>query len=456
MKNAFTFFRRAWLVGSVAAACASFSACGDDWELIKNPLHIQGSFDPVFGLPVAYGEITLDSLIGMMSTSNPSIESYITVDENEVLHFHYNFSTSGGFNQTDKKAPATTPVATKDDDWYVYTKDTVISEELPLPFLEGINNEVLDPLATLKPKHVYITITIDATAEAPTDVLPGASLLFDNLAITYKDRYGAVRPLPINNDSINITDLTRTGIHDTIVIDIARLIEDFPSHITVSFRTELSVNTQRVIENFDLMHFIEALDSLEMSNLNYTINTDFDIPFYFSVSGFAKPIDLDLGEGFSSIDLDQYLSELPEGITLDSTAAHLRLAFDNGIPLTLGFTPQFLDGNGMTLPIDVLVFDSIRSAHCVEKELSDGTAYVSDSMVRSVVELRLNKRNLELIKEARTLRLNINIDSFKKQHVAIRPSDKLRIKAYIKLRPGLGFDIPVFDGFDSLGFNNLF
>ena len=46
-----------------------FSSCirNEDLELLRHPIHVQGEVDPYFGVPIAYGELTLNDIYEMLN-----------------------------------------------------------------------------------------------------------------------------------------------------------------------------------------------------------------------------------------------------------------------------------------------------------------------------------------------------------------------------------------------------
>ena len=52
-------------------AVLALSACmrDEDWKLLQRPIHLQGHVDPSYGVPVAYGKMTFNDILGMLSST---------------------------------------------------------------------------------------------------------------------------------------------------------------------------------------------------------------------------------------------------------------------------------------------------------------------------------------------------------------------------------------------------
>ena len=76
----------------LAVSVLTLASCirSEEWELLRHPVHVQGTLDPTFGTPIAYGQVTINDVMHMFNGSYTGLLD----PENDVLTI--NFEAEGG------------------------------------------------------------------------------------------------------------------------------------------------------------------------------------------------------------------------------------------------------------------------------------------------------------------------------------------------------------------------
>ncbi len=440
------------------AGTATMTSCGldDAMDLLKHPVYVQGEVDPQFGVPLAKGEVTIDEMLGMFSSS---YDGMLNMDSNTItIMFDAGVKDSiiarsliGGGEET---APAARPhkrggVATKD---VLLSQDTVISYGVDITIFDEVGDIDLSD-SNIQINHIWLTFDASVVGDCPSTLRPKisqyVSAQFDSLVITYIDHDGIQHTFDgtptLNLDFENV--LAEQNLHIPN-IDVAPIINSMPRHIDASFRFRFNVDESVFGDLSDVAHFNELLDSIGLTKLVYTADVHVEMPFDISIKKLPYDFELDLGEeGLSSLNLQSTLDSIAEGLDVNLDEAKLTLNFDNGIPFDMRLMAIFIDEYG--LPMGVEFFkDTILAADVALA--SDGSgAYVSAAPKHSKVQIALDAERLEQLSKARKINFHLELASSARNAngdlvpVRIQRDDKLRIKMYAVVHPSVTANIPV-------------
>lgn len=422
---------------TIVLVCAALASClrSDDLEILRHPIHVTGSLNPQYGIPVATGEMNINDILSHLSAEYQGL----LVEDEEVVTIAYETMMSDtiyAFSQIPDVAPM--PRNTTKDGSMWFSKDTVITDTIDIDFFNDVEFS-----GQLNIEHIWLDLAVTAYGQCPESVRPYVKASFDNLVVSYDDHNGVHKPFnAVSVNPIEITDINEGFSHEFQQVDVADMANDMPRRIYTSYRMRFSVSSEFIASAISSMYFGEILDSLRMSKLIYAADMAVTIPMSVQFDNLNYSYDLDLGDGLSSVNLDSIANSIAEGISVDIDTSILRLALDNGIPMEFTLGATLVDGNGNNL-LEVFNNRTIASAATVP-DPQDNNRFMAGESVRTVVEKKLTADELALLDDAKSLHLTLRIDTQNK-HVTIRRSDFLKIKAYLQVRPTVDIDIAVTD-----------
>lgn len=440
--------KKTMLFAAVLFVFGVFTSClrDDDLELLRHPIHVTGSASPQFGIPVATGEMDINSLL-----SNLNSEFSGVLDSNSsVLTLSYSASggdtiKAGTFVGMTSPAPhmnyAVPKGSSAKDDYTWFPKDTIFTDTIDIDFFNGID---LDINGRIDIEHIWVNLGARVFGRTSPYYQQFVKGQLDRLVIQYEDYNGTtntfndfvIAPIEFNN----ITDTTERYFDS---VDVASIVNDMPRKIITSFRFRMYIRSDLldsiVIKNIP---YETVLDSLRMTELIYNGDLKVTMPLSVQLNNFAYSYSLDLGEGLSSVNLDSIVSSISEGINVDMNQSRVRLVFQNGIPLKFIMNAHMANATGF--PIISLFNNSTIAAANLGSNPDNTSQFIAISDKETTIEVVLNENDLKKLGDARTLRLNFTLDSEGK-HVCIRRSDFLKIKAYLIINPDVNVDISVTD-----------
>lgn len=441
--------KKSVLFAAVGAALMLMTSCikDDDLELLRHPIHVQGSVSPVFGVPLASGEMTLNDLLSNMSNT---FSGYID-DTATIITFLYEDSLSGTTGSTSKYIPKRPLTEAKTGTWL--TKDTVIEQAVPIDFFDQV--QFLDELEV---GHLWVDLQVGVRGTYQND---DASLndklrvAFKHVKLKYTDYRGTVRDfLPEDFlDSVGFEQLANWHYKSYDTVDMASTINNRPKQIVVSMTMSLSLNTS-VINSTSIQDstLLQIINKVKMMQLDYKARVKVRMPFQVSLKKIYYDYTLDIGDGMASINFDSILNSINEGLHADVTGAEFTLAVRNGIPLNLSMQAHFLNENdnyitslfsgGDTIvehaPLQVLEYDALGRPYIYK---ANGMTDVQNLTVK------LRKSKLEQIKRAKKLKVGVSMTSPKINNknviVAVHRTDKMAMKAIMKVSPTVNADIAI-------------
>ena len=224
-------------------------------------------------------------------------------------------------------------------------------------------------------------------------------------------------------------------------MDVAPIFNAYPSEVKASFRMTLHVSPEIVDAGIMDVYFIQALDSLHLTSLEYNVNAGLVIPLSLKVPSLPFSYPLSLGDGHRDFHFDSIVKKIHDSLHVDVKDFQFRLAFDNSIPVEFGLEADFLDADSVLVTSLLLNTNTIAAAQVDPNDMPG----VAIAPTHTDFIATITDEQLDIINQARILQLRLHLRTANGEHVAIKRDDFLRVKAYIQVQPDISFDIPVVD-----------
>lgn len=425
----------------LAAVAVLFSSCRpEDLELLKHPIHIQGSVTPTYGVPIGNAEVTLNELLDMLSASNDQIGDLID-PESDIIVLNYSAQMADTINAVSgkgRKGPA--PKASDD-----LSIDTVLTYPMDITFFDEAS-DILD--AGLAIDHLWLTLSLDyygiCEPSSAQQLEQYVTAVFDSLTITYVDHNEiqheftnfAFTPQYINN-------ILEHHLVTFDSVDMAEIINAMPRRVTASIRFRFNIDPAFVFSDPNMMNgnFQSTLANMQMTRLVYDANMNVSLPFNIKIGELPYEFDIALtSEDGTPFDVDEYLDKLPEGVDADLNDSYINLYFDNSIPLNFILGAALVNETGETLA-DLIGNDTVAAAQLTPNPV-DPTFFEAAGPTTSLVRAKLNMEKIRKLKQAKSIRLRLRLNTGDK-FISIRRSDSMKIRITLQVSPEASVDIPV-------------
>ena len=428
----------------VAMACTMMTSClkGDDWEMLKHPVNIVGEMHPTFGVPIGTGQMNMNDLLTSMSAI---YEGNIDPNSNTIT-VEYNVNVSDTIYALSyvpiPPIPGTKGIGGTKDAFY--TKDTVVETAIDIDFF----NNVVE-LQQLSIAHVYVVLSVAVDGNAPAAIANHVNVVFDSMELWYDDHNGIHKqfhPSGVNlsDFSVQINDL-RDGVHQTFdTMDMAPMINERPTKLYARYHMKFNVDNSIITQNIASMTIPQIIDSLGMTRVIYSASMDVDMPLSVSINDMSYSFYLDLGDGLASVDLDSILKTINEGLRAEVTMSEFTLETENGIPLNLTLSAYGCAADSVTKLCTLFSNRKVRAAQ-TDHVYNDYAVFEAVAPTYDTLVAQLNRTVLDKLNESKYLQVDILVDSRDPQnnlrHVAVKTSDFLKMKAYLKVHPTVIVDI---------------
>ena len=416
----------------------------EDLELLRHPIHVQGEVDPYLGVPIAYGQMNLSEVLEMLSSQ---YDGYLMPDTDIVI-IQFDTSVTDIINATpsgSKGAPNKGGVGTKDGTFLNFV-DTVKEYSVNITLFDDARLQNIVP-GNMDISHLYMNLNVAYQGHCQPGwedtIRDNVIAVADSLVIKYTDHnyqthvftgMPTIPPITIN-DVLNRQTISFTDV------DLAPIINSLPRKITASFRFKFQVKDSWIVNNAMNPNFSKMMDTIKMTYLEYDANLRVEFPFEIHIGILPYNFDINLGDGLSTVDFDQFLSSLGDNVDAELKDSYLNLAFDNGIPFDFMLSATMLDSNGVEL-FQIVNLDTIQSAPIAPIPGDNSGTYESVGTTRTIVRALLNSEKLELLKQGRTIRMGLAM-STGTHRVAVQRTNSLKVKASIQVHPSATIDIPL-------------
>lgn len=427
-----------------------FASCSKDYfSELRHPIEIQGSFDPVYGFPLAKMSADIGTIVGMLDT-NQDITVYF--DPDDVVCFRYDYTNHAVLSWTNEKGKRNAK-STKGE------FDTVYSYSV----IEGTQTfDIFEKLQYFDTHSFNVNqflITVDADVQGfvnssfQTTVDAGVNLTFDSLVIVINcmDGYKETLPLLISTEKVSVTELLQSR-HIPIFdkYDFRDVVEHKPISVDYTVRMCLSMPFEQLWPGST---FQDKMDSLGVDSIVADIQARLELPlsFYSNNISYVDTLDLDLSnleERLSNIENDTLQGE-HYTVCLNDESCFLAFVVNNGLPVGLHFNITFLDESNAPILSTLFQGDYEMYSAPVVPMPGHPKTYMSNGKTSSQFKLHLTLDNLKQLGKTRRMIYDINLNSAHsndigpKAYVAIRKDDRLDIRSYIVVSPHADFALPI-------------
>lgn len=441
------------LLLAVVAAVSISCIREEDKDIFNHPIHIQGSIDPYFGVPIGYGEMNLSDLLASL---DDTYSGYVEPDEeiltivyervvDDTMHLSHMF---GGDKHHPKRGRHIPKNPVHENDTAVWA-DTTLLFDLDIDLFNKVSASELAEF-DLSIAHLWVSMLTQIGADSPDadrqDIRDNASLVFDNFNLDYIDYAGVTHTYgEVDMPPISLLDMLGGGEVGFENIDIASVVNDLPTNITASFRMTLFVNKQYFdgLPSLEVHCFKDLADSMHLTWMTFSADMKAVFPMMIHIGGLPFHYTIDFGDELEQVDLDSILHKINEGIEVGLESSSLNLVVDNGLPLSLAIQGTLIDENGEEL-CNIIPLDTLKAAPTAP--LAPGSPdHEAIGSTRGKIMAVLDYDKLKMLNEAKGMRFDLGIAT-NDGHAAIKRDDFLRLKAHLKVHPTISIDIPLTGG----------
>lgn len=437
------------------------SACvkDGDFEALKHPINLQGTYDPQFGFPFLNVSTDMASILNMASTSFGKFTLYVNADSNRLaMKYHdsteFNFDVSEQFNSTKTRRH------------YGRRKTVTLDSLIPGKVLFDkywkidsdmkFGEEISSSLGGMEFQNMYMTINfrLKSSINHYTEKLinRGFSVYLSEIECQLLYNGGRTLPVPIpeNLDSVNILDMQRgvdfrlfegMDMSNVLSSDLEKL--EFCAHMKVQVSDPSRIiATANPSDTAFLYPDSCGIDSIHAS---LTMDADFTLQFYAEGFEMVDTTDLDL------TNLDSMLAKVDKYLTID-TGSYLTFKATNSIPLAFHLDVRGMDVNKHALQ-DLNIIQGNNVINGAPMKLIAGGyengSYESNGSSETRFIVPFSQQLLNDMRKTKHMRLGLTLATSTtgspeaKPKVVVHGNDKLTLNAYITLSSQLNIDIPI-------------
>jgi len=424
------------------------TACSKDYfSELKHPLEIQGSFDPVYGFPLAKMSANMATIIGMVDT-NQAVSVY--VGEDDVVSLRYDYYQHLALSWVAEKGTPSKD-SPKSDTLHSYT---IISGTEKIDIFEKLQDYDTN---TFRINEFFVNLEADVQGFVNSSfqevLAEGCNLSFDSLVLKINciDGYTETLPLLIATEEVSVTELLATR-HLPLLenYNLRHVVEHKPSSVDYTIRLCITLPANQLAPGST---FQEQMNYIGVDSIIADIDARLELPlnFYSNNIRYVDTVDLDLSnldEELQNIDQDTLRGD-NYTVHLNDSNCYLAFVVNNGLPLGLNFDITFLDQYNM--PILSTMFEGdpgIAPAPVVPLPGHENT-YIANDSTTSQFRLQLTLDNLRQLSNTRRLIYDVNLNTSHPSlpgstpFIAIRSNDRLGIRTYVVISPHADFTIPI-------------
>lgn len=450
--------KRTILFVAMAMLSVGFTSClkDGDKEILNSPIHVQGEFEPSFGVPLTTGQWNIDDLLKM---SNTDYESYLDMTS-DVLTFIYDTTISGTMgssasssstNRIPHRRAHARSAKNGDEPWL--NKDTIMNFNINLNIYDNNSTSTFfESDFALDSVGLGITLFMQSVCDDPevdSMLREFATTTIDNLQITYVDPNGYIRHLPaVTMETITLHQLLDGQTVHINGINLAEAINNRARSINVFYRFHFQISNDIFAGDITTTPFDKLLNFTDNMTIDYNADLHVSIPLMTKLTNLSFNDTIEIkkqddstpeenNEEENSINLDSLLNG---GLSLNLDSSFFTLMLDNGLPLNISLSADLLDENGNLLT-SLASNEGIPAAQI--SPMGVHNVYHATAPTQSTVRILIAKEQLDLFKSAKSIHLGFNLTSANGQYVAIKRSDLLRIKAKLLARVHASLDVEI-------------
>ena len=403
-----------------------------DFDALQHGMTFHGTVNPVLGVPIGTGSVTIYDMLQMVQISYATME----VDSRGIITITYDTAASWFIDlQSAKKEKAVNKGATKDPTIVHVARNSIegsVAIDLfeNLTFLDTVDIEIDSLLVYLK---AYIKADADDSAIHAMENYH-VHVYYDQLYIDVLGQDNSlhrVYPGPNDSqDSIPIDSLIAgqylTFFNNT---DISEAINHRPKEIRYGARMNIAFEAAFFAMNLSENEFVA--DSIGVRGVNISGNVKVRFPVSAYLNNLRYNTDIAFTPSFRLGDLK-----------IDSSMLYIDC--QNGIPLSLLVRAQFVDVNDQVL-CDIL--DPVETVvEGANVELNPNTnLYTSVAPKETLIQIPITQTVFDALLQTRKIRIGAGLNTSPtgnalRKRVSIQATDKLDLRVWAKLHPTYDID----------------
>lgn len=398
----------------------------------KDPLVVEGDFDPVLGVPIAKMTANMSRIVGLVDSVG-DVDVYI--DSNDLVSFRYFDSMHSVFNYTVQKGGNYAGAKSGVDSFLV---QDVIVGTLDIPLFDKIRALHNDDLL-----FSDMFFSVDAFVKGfVTDSLQeifrhGVRLYFDSvrLQVRCQDGYSPEIDLMQYSNGVEAANLI-DGHHLDVVknYDISELVNHKPIEVTYTVRLNVKIPVDQWITHDSITYINEiGVDSIVADIRAYA---DFPLQVYCKDIEYVDTAYVNMNWGANA---DSVLDRIERMMKLDSTSC-IVVEAKNWLPISMHLNISLLDSNMNNLRAELFASDSMIAGAPLKMH-PFSSSYVSSGYTKSRIVSPISWELLHDLRKTRALRYSIgaststNGANVPHPKVSVQGNDKLELKAYVVVAP---------------------
>lgn len=422
-------------------AVLALSACmrDEDWKLLQRPIHLQGHVDPSYGVPVAYGKMTFNDILGMLSST---YTGHI-YDNTDVITIYFDTNVHDTIKNI---IPASAPSGSKTDPEFFTMVDTTMEYSVPITLFDNLAENELVGGGNITIHELLLNLHMILKALVPDNVETfvnnddNVKSNVDNFEVYYTKRDGVEVQFPMTLPDQTLKHLIEGDTVDAS-LNLASIINEMPKGVRIKFHYDFKVSLATLFGGLSTTEMMAMKDSINKLRIAYDATMHAEFPFDIQINSLPYNFTINLnGDSIATFDIQQTLDSIGRGLSVNLNDAKLSLAFDNHIPADINISVHLLDANGDTIG-DALIRDTRIASAQLTTDVMGNT--VSSSATRSVVVAPINEQRLKDIKNTKKISFGLKLATGGTSTVRIRRTDFLFIKAFIMVHPTATADIPL-------------
>ena len=431
------------LIATVAVLAMSSCMRDEDWKLLKNPIHLQGHVDPSYGVPVAYGQMTLHDILGMLD------ESYTgRIDANsDVITIYFDTNAVDTIKNI-IPAQTTGSKGMKTDPEFFTMVDTIMEYSVPITLFDKVAENELVGNENIQIDELWLNLHMILKALVPDNV--EAFVNNDDNVRSHLDQFEIWYTPHSGGSEIKFTEsllpdetLKHLIDGDTVesVVNMASVINKMPKSIRIRFHYDFKVSLATLFGGMSTTQMMELRDSINKLRIAYDATLHADFPLDVKINELPYNFKLKLnGDSLARFDIQETLDSIANGLSGDLSEAKLSLAFDNQLPVDLCITTYLIDENDAIIG-DTLIHKTRLAAAPLGTDPNGDIISVGSTRTNLVAQI--DEQRLRDLKKTRKIGFNLSLATAGTGTAAIRRDDYLYVKAYVMVHATANADIPL-------------
>lgn len=445
------------LLFSVLALCmfGLMTSCmkngSEDFEGLKHPFQVHGSFDPNLGIPVGQAEMTVKQMLTMLNVQQGLIsydeESHLmSVKYADTSENRFDFDQMGSWAR--KVRVSRSSRAKSGGSGLVVLYSDLLSGSMSIDLFNNLGFDQYNLLFNGVKATMTCNLKGDGTLSASTIHEHGLYVYIDSLYLHAYGRSGNEVRVPFLDSLYSLQDFMDPQGQDVVLLnntDVTQLLNIAPTGIRYTARINIAIDPAELAYwGLTLGGTIDEdfiSENLQINAITATSVIGAEVPLAIHFEDMAYDADINFNFG-QNIQINE----------LELNNSYIGLAFENGTPLAMDIDASFTDSLGNVLaPIVSNV--GIGGATIRLNPNGDGS-YVVSQPTSSTLQVPVNSTTLRALTTARNIHVraaaststNTGSGIQSDAVVSIQDDNKLKVRAYIVVHPDVDINIPLGGG----------